>query len=107
MTYLFRKATNEVKKFVNTPSYDNITTDIDGVLYCTGRILPSMEQGDGLQLSDVMYDLSRTTFCVHITDKHSPITYAIVNEVHNHHPDAKHSGVETTLRHTQQITYII
>ena len=68
MTYLFRKATNEVKKFVNTRSYDNISTDIDGVLYYTGRIVPSMEQGDGKQLSDVLYDLSRTTFRVPITD---------------------------------------
>ena len=107
MTYLFRKVTNEVKKFVNTRSYDNISTDIDGVLYYTGRILPSMEKGDGKHLSDVMYDLSRTTFCVPITDKHSPIAYAIVNEFHSHHPDVKHSGVETTLRHTQQIVYII
>ena len=106
MTYLFRKATNEVKTFVNTRSYDNISTDIDGVLYYTGRILPSMEKGDGKQLSGVMYDLSRTT-CVPITEKHSPIAYAIVNEVHSHHPDVKHSGVETTLRHTQQIAHII
>ena len=39
--------------------------------------------------------------------KHSPIAYAILNEVHSHHPDVKHPGVETTLRHTQQIAYII
>ena len=66
-------ATNEVKKFVNMRSYGNIYTDIDGALHYTGRILPSMEEGDGKQLGDVMYDLSRTTFCVPITDKHSPI----------------------------------
>ena len=66
-----------------------------------------MEHGNGPQLSDVMYDLSQTTFCVPITDKHSPVAYAIVNEIHNHHPDAKHSGVETTLRHVQQIAHVI
>ena len=107
MSYLFRKVTNEVRKFVNTRSYDNSSTDIDGVLYYTVHILPSMGKDDELQLSDVMYDVSRTTFCVPITDKHSPIVYAIVNEVHGHHPDVKHSGVETTLRHTHQIAYII
>ena len=107
MTYLFREATNEVKKFLNTRSYDNISMDIKCVLYYTGRILPSMEHGEGKQLSDVMYNLSQTTFCVPITYKHSPIAYANVNEVHSHHPDVKHSGVETTLRHTQQIAYII
>ena len=61
----------------------------------------------GPQLSDVMFDLSKTTFCVPITDKHSPIAYSIVNEVHSHHPDVKHSGVETTLRHVQLVAYVI
>ena len=41
-----------------------------------------------------------------ITDKHSPFAYAIINEVHNH-PDVKHSGVETTLRHVQRIAHVI
>ena len=107
MTYLFRKATDEVKEFVNKRSYEHISTVIGGMLYYTGRILPSMEQGDGQQLSDVMYDLSQSTFCVPITDKHSPIAYAIVNEVHYYHPDVKHSGVETTLRYVQQIAHVI
>ena len=66
-----------------------------------------MEQGDWKQLSDGMNDLSQITFCVPITNKHSPIGFAIVNEVHSHHPDVKHSGVETTLRHVQQIAHII
>ena len=48
---------------------------------------------------DVMFDLRRTT-CLPITDKHSPIAYAIVNDV-------KHSGVETTLRHVQLIAHVI
>ena len=66
-----------------------------------------MERCGGTQLCDVMFDLSKTTFCVPITDKHSPIAYSIVNEVHSHHPDIKHSGVETTLRHVQLISFII
>ena len=107
ITYLFHKATDEVKRFVNVRSYDSISTEMDGILYYTGRILPSMEYGNGPQLSDIMYDLSKTTFCVPITDQHSPIAYAIVNEVHSHHPDVKHSGVETTLRHVQQIAHVI
>jgi hypothetical protein len=44
---------------------------------------------------------------VPITDKHSPIAYSIVNEVHSHHPDVKHSGVETILRHVQLVAYVI
>ena len=59
------------------------------------------------QLCDVMFDLKRTNLCVPITDKHSPIAYAIVNDVHSYHPDVKHSGVETTLRHVQLIAHVI
>ena len=107
LTYLFRKATEEVKKFVDKRSYESISSEVEGILYYTGRILPSMEDRGGPQLSDVMFDLSKTTFCVPLTDKHSPIAYSIVNEVHSHHPDVKHSGVETTLRHVQLVAYVI
>ena len=107
MTYLFRKATEEVKQFLEPRVYNSISTEIAGILYYTGRILPSMEERVEPQLSDVMFDLKRTTFCVPITDKHSPIAYVIVNDVHSHHPDVKHSGVETTLRHVQLIAHVI
>ena len=107
LTYLFRKATEEVKKFVDIRLYNSISSEIEGILFYTGRILPSMEERVGPQLSDVMFDLSKTTFCVPLTDKHSPIAYSIVNEVHSHHPDVKHSGVETTLRHVQLVAYVI
>ena len=66
-----------------------------------------MEERVGPQMSDVMFDLSKTTFCVPITDKHSPIAYSIVNEVHSHHPDVKHLGVETILRHVQLVAHVI
>ena len=107
LTYLFRKATEEVKKFVDKRLYESISYEVEGILYYTGRILPSMEDRGGPQLSDIMFDLSKTTFCVPLTDKHSPIAYSIVNEVHSHHPDVKHSGVETTLRHVQLVAYVI
>ena len=71
------------------------------------RILPSMMERIRPQMSDSMFDLSRTSIFVPITDKHSPFAYAIINEVHNHHPDVKHSGVETTLRHVQLIAHVI
>ena len=37
-------------------------------------------EGQG-SLGDASLDLSASTFCVQITDEHSPITYAIVYEV--------------------------
>ena len=45
MTYLFRKAREEVKQFLEPRVYE-----IAGILYYTGRILPSMEERVELQL---------------------------------------------------------
>ena len=52
-------------------------------------------------------DLTSATFVVPVIDYRSPIAYALVQEMHRHHPDAKHSGVETVLRHTQLVAYIL
>ena len=105
MTYLFRKATMEIKEFLNVRVYNSISNAINGILYYTGRISPSMMERIRPQMGDSMFDLSRTS--VPITDKHSPFACVIINEVHNHHPDVKHSGVETTLRHVQLIAHVI
>ena len=40
-------------------------------------------------------DLSESTFCVPITDLHSPIAYAIVSETHWSNP-VRYKGVKTT-----------
>ena len=61
----------------------------------------------GLQLSDACIDLSVSTFCVPVVDKHSLLAYALINEVHWHDPDAQHSGNETVMRHLLKICYII
>ena len=42
-----------------------------------------------------------------IVDKHSPLAYSIINDVHWNDPTAKHSGVETVLRYTLNQAYII
>ena len=47
MTYLFQKATEEVKQFLVPPVYNSISTVIAGILYYTGRILSSMEGARG------------------------------------------------------------
>ena len=107
MTYFFRKATQEIKHFLKPRVYSSISTEIEGILYYSNRILPSKELRGTTQLSDVMLDLSSTTFCVPLTDQFSPIAYAIVNEVHMHHNDVKHGGIETILRYSQMISNII
>ncbi len=105
--YFFRLATLEIKSSVKNEKYEKISTEKDGMLIYSGRILPSQEITSTVTMSDTMYDLSETTFCVPLVDKHSPIALSIINEIHWYHPVAKHSGVETVLRYVMKHAYII
>ena len=58
-------------------------------------------------MTDIMQDLSSTTFCVPLIEKYSPLAYSIRNEVHWYHESAKHAGVETTLRYTMKYAFIM
>ena len=62
LDYFFRKATQEIKHFLDKRSYQKISKEIDGVLYYTGRILSSQEFSGKLKISDVSIDLSNTSF---------------------------------------------
>ena len=105
--YFYRKCTAEVKQFVSKKSYEKISVEKDQILYYSGRILPSQEFGGTLQLSDVMLDLTSSTFMVPIVDRSSPFAYALVNEVHWYHAVAKHSGNETVWRYVLLYAYIL
>ena len=107
LNYFFKKASAEVRHFLPKGTYQNISEDKLGILYYTGRILPSQEFGSKLQLSDVCLDLSSSSFCVPIIDKHSPLAYAVINEVHWYDPDAYHAGVETLWRYVLKNAFII
>ena len=58
-------------------------------------------------MCDVMIDLSCKTFWVPLVDRFSPFAYSIANEVHWHSKEAKHTGVEKTLRYTLQYAHIL
>ena len=105
--YYYQKATNEVKKFAKSDKIESISTEKEGILYYTGRILPGQQMTAIAPLSEVMKDLSTSTFFVPVIEKNSPLAYSIVNEVHWDDPVAKHSGVETVLRYTMKHGYII
>jgi len=57
-------------------------------------------------MTSVMKDLCSTSFCVPIIDKHSPIAYSIINEIH-WYSEVKHQGVETVWRHVLKTAFII
>ena len=105
--YFFEKASAEVLKFVDPGKYKNISTLKDGILYHTGRILLVQEIDGRSHLADACLDLSASTFCVPITDAHSPVAYAIVSETHWYSLDVSHGGIESVLRYSQQTAFII
>ena len=105
--YFHQKATHEVRKFAKWEKVEPISTEKEGILFYTGRILPDQQMTQITPLSEVMKDLSTSTFFVPIIEKNSPLAYSIVNEVHWDDPVAKHSGVETVLRYTMKHGYII
>ena len=105
--HFYKKSSMEIKHFQNKNSYDKISIEKFGILYYTGRILPSQTFDNKLNLSDACIDLTMASFCVPLIDKHSPFAYALINEVHWYDDDAKHSGNETSMRYVQQIAHII
>ena len=107
MDYFYRKSTEEVKMFLDKKVYQKISKEIDGILYYTGRILPSQSFGGKLSFSDVILDLSCTSFCVPLVESCSPFAYSLVGETHWYNTDAMHSGVETVLRYSQKIAHLI
>ena len=87
LRYFFTKATNEVKHFLPVSAYRKFSEEKNGILYYTGRILPTQRPGGDLTLCDVSFDLEKSTFCTPIVERHSLIAYSLVNEVHWNHPD--------------------
>ena len=105
--YYFRLATLEIKHFVKQEQYSKLSQEHEGILYYTGRILPIQKVTLACGMTSVMKDLSESTFFVPIVDKHSPLAYSVVNEVHWNNETVKHSGVETTLRYTLLYCHIL
>ena len=105
--YFFRKATLEVKRFIKPTQYQKISIERDGILYYSGRILPTDNIKITGEMSTVMKDLAADTFCVPIIYQHSLLAYSLVNEVHWHSKAAMHSGVETVWRYVLKTGFII
>ena len=105
LNYFYKKATLEVKEFSGS-SYKKISTEKSGILYFSGRILPSQEFTNKIELSDACLDLATSSFCVPLVDRYSPLAFSIINEVHWYHDDARHSGSDTVFRYVLQIAYV-
>ena len=105
--YYFKRATQEVKHFNHQSKLKKISEEKDGILYFTGRILPTDQISTLGKATSTMKDLTASTFCVPLVDKNSPLAYSIIMDIHWNHPTAMHSGVETTWRYVLQQCYIL
>ena len=105
--YFYGKGTAEVIRFLPKSKYEKISTEKDGLLLYTGRILPESQVTIVGKFTNVMKDLSSDTFLVPVLDRNSPLAYSIATEVHWYHPTARHCGIETTLRYVLKKCHII
>ena len=105
--YYYQKASEEVRHFLKPKQYSKISKEHHGILYYTGRILPDDNVSIVGKMTKVMHDLCSTSFFVPIIDKHSPIAYSLVNEVHWHNETVRHRGVESVWRYVLKKVYII
>ena len=105
--YFAIKASAEVKQFVDKKKYVNISKEIDGVLYYSGRILPDQKFLGYPELCEAALDLCQTTFCVPVMDQYSPVAISIALEIHWFHPDVCHRGIESLCRQVERVAHII
>ena len=105
--YFFQKGCDEVKKFLPSSKYSKISTDKDGLLIYTGRILPTSEVTVVGKFTNSMKNLCPTSFCVPIIDRHSPVTFSLVSDIHWNNNISRHAGIETTYRLVLKSVYII
>ena len=89
--YFFRKATMEIKHFNKPSVYNKFSQEVNGILYYSGRFLPTEAINIITPMALSMHDLRSTSFFVPIVDKHSPLAYSIINEVHCYDETVKHS----------------
>ena len=71
MFYLSSKTSLEVKQFHKKEKNVNITNEIDGVLYYSGRILSDYSYDGYPDLCEAVIDLCQTTFCVPVMEQYS------------------------------------
>ena len=96
LTYLYRKASVEVKKFNSKKVVEKIGVEKDEIIFSKGRILDTMnfaEMGD-LDIPDLPAMGVKTH--VPIIDRHSPLAYSIAQHIHWN--VSHHRGIETCNR---------
>ena len=108
LEYLYKKASNEVKKFNKPELVKKIAIEKDQILFSRNRILDSqrfqvaggLEEGDILGLGDFGIKVKTP-----MLDRYSPLSYSIADYVHR--KISRHGGYETCLRDSLNHCFII
>ena len=106
LEFLYKKGTEEVKKFNKPEFVKKITIERDGVLFSKSRIL----EGQRLQLAGGLEDLkiipeAQLNMMTPVLDRHSPLSYNIADYIHR--VAANHAGYENCLRESLNHCFII
>ena len=59
------------------------------------------------ELCQEAIDLYPTSFCVPVMDQYSPVAISIALEIHWHHEDVQHSGIDSMLRQTEAVAHVL
>ena len=106
LEFLFKKATEEVKKFNKADFIAKIAVEKNGILYCKSRILDCQrfEVAGDLETFDILSEFG-IKLMTPVLDRHSPLSYSIGDYIHR--LLAKHGGYEKCLRESLNHCYII
>lgn len=99
--YYFAKATAEVRKFMPKKDYQDVTTEKNGILHYSARVLDNQQVVD---VANVMADIGPLHFVRPVVDRFSPVAYSIMLYVHEH--VVSHRNVNTVLLESRQIAFI-
>ena len=108
LAYLYKKGSEEVKKFNKMEFIKKIAVEKNGVLFSKSRILDSQrfQIAGGLEDMDI---LDQGHFGINVVtpilDRYSPLSYSIADYIHR--KISKHGGYETCLRDSLSICFII
>ena len=105
LLYLFRKGTEEVKKFNGKDLVRKIGIEKEGVLLSKGRLLDGFNFSETGELDHVKLGSLGIKMNVPVLDRHSPLSYAIAQHVH--WVVGRHRGVETLNRMSLEHVKII
>lgn len=100
--YFFLKASAEVKQFSRERDWKHCTTEKNGILYYSSRILDGQEL---VNVENTMLDLEPLSFVRPVVDRYSPVAYSVMG--YSHSDLTKHRNSITTLRESRNVVFVL